>query len=179
MRNASPAHTSPQMPALPTSTPPHNDGEYRVDGLLAQPRDDPASLDIDTTILPPLVGTNPLKVPMPDHNKNSGSKRKLLDSDFSPASEASSDDASDAEEKSRAGKKSKQEDQDDKTSSLIPSVHIPDAAVIESLVISSLPAVVSLADFQYRILNSQRHSAFKIHWPPRDLIRPLYPSTMS
>jgi hypothetical protein len=118
---------SPEIPAAPTSTSPHSGGESRDDGSLAQLHDSSASLDIDTSILPPLPGTSSLKLPMPDDNKKSGSKRKLEDSDLSPVLEASSDNVSDAEEKSRAGKKLKEERQDDEE-------RISDARGIGSLV---------------------------------------------
>jgi hypothetical protein len=79
----------------------------------------------------------PLAGPSSDHNKNSGSKRKLDDSDAT--SDPSSENASDAAGKSRTGKKVKQDSQDDDESSFIPSEYISEGTATENLVNYSTP----------------------------------------
>jgi hypothetical protein len=64
------------------------------------------------------------KVPVPDANNASGSKRKLEDRDSAFDSEARTNDR----------KKPKQESPDERTSSLITPRHMPDIAGVESLV---------------------------------------------
>ena len=81
------------------------------------------SLD-SRALTPPQSDSSSSKVPVPDANKASGSKRKLKYCDS----------ASDTEAQTHDRKKLKQESPDERTSSLITPRHMSDFAGVESLV---------------------------------------------
>lgn len=82
-------------------------------------------LDPVRSLTPPQSDPSSPKVPVPDPNNASGSKRKLEDGDS----------ASDTETRTHDRKKPKQEEgPDERTSPLITPRHMPDIAGVESLV---------------------------------------------
>jgi hypothetical protein len=82
------------------------------------------SASLDSGALAPPQSPSSSKVPVPDANNASGSKRKLEDRDS----------ASDTEARTHDRKIPKQESPEESTSSLITPRHIPDIAGVESLV---------------------------------------------
>jgi hypothetical protein len=104
--------------ALFGDNPPQGTADIRLDLV------DSASIDDSGALAPPQPDASSSKVPLPDANNASGSKRKLEDRDGAPDTDARTHDR----------KKLKQESSGEGMSSLITPRHMPDIAEVESLV---------------------------------------------